>query len=40
MTTGYTGTRRVCVTCLDLDLYIAGTILAHFCNGAARAQCK
>ena len=25
---------------LDLDLYIAGTIFGHFCNGAGRAQCK
>ena len=23
-----------------LDLYIAGTISGHFCNGAGRAQCK
>ena len=25
---------------MDLDLYIAGTIFGHFCNGAGRAQCK
>ena len=25
---------------LDMDLYIAGTVFCHFCNGAGRAQCK
>ena len=28
MTTGFTCTRKVSVSCLDLDLYIAGTIFA------------
>ena len=25
---------------LDLDLYFAGTIFGHFCNGTGRAQCR
>ena len=25
---------------LHLDLYIAGDIFGHFCNGAGKAQCS
>ena len=31
---------RYNITYLDPNLYSAGTIFGHFCNGAGRAQCK